>query len=70
MFIIANIVIIPLSLLVGYLSDKTLMWRLILVVNLSSIAFLLLFILNISTPNFWQGLSFVMVISLNVARYT
>lgn len=51
-FTIGNIVVIPLSLLVGYLSDKTKMWSQILIVNGLTIAFLLVFIANINTPNF------------------
>ena len=69
LFTIGNILVIPFSLVIGYLSDRHHMWKLILIVNVLNLGFLFMYIFNISSPNFWQGMGFVMVFSLHVITF-
>lgn len=71
LFLISNIIIIPVIIGVGYLSDKLVkIWKLLVITNIVVIVFAVLFMMSIGDPGFVQYMGFVMFYTIHILTYS
>src|SRR4051812_16220723 len=66
LFLISNILILPLIIGVGYFSDKVFkIWKLLVATNIIVIVFTVVFVVTIGNPGTWQYIGFVVFYTIH-----
>lgn len=69
LFLISNVLCIPVCIIVGYLIDKFRMWKVMVITSVLTLLFNVLLVIYINDISFAQNLAFVCTNTFNIAFY-